>query len=48
MTVRDVTEASERSRAAVIDDWAISTWAAWSSHHRLLRDWLAALTQPTA
>jgi len=43
VTVRDVAEAGERSRAAVIDDWAISTWAAWSLHHGMLRDWLAAL-----
>jgi len=48
VTVRDVAEAGERSRAAVIDDWAISTWTAWSSHHGLLRDWLAALTMTTA
>ena len=48
VTVRDVIEAGERSRAAVIDDWAISTWTAWSSHHGMLRDWLAAPTKPTA
>ena len=47
VTVRDVVQAGERSRPAVIDDWAISTWAAWSSHHATLRDWLAALTEPT-
>ena len=48
MTVRDVAEAGERSRAAVIDDWAISTWTAWSVHQGMLRDWLAALAKPTA
>lgn len=46
VTVRDVVQAGECSRPAVIDDWAISTWAAWSSHHAMLRDWLAALTRP--
>jgi len=48
VTVRDVIEAGGRSRPAVVDDWAISTWAAWSSHHATLRQWLAALTKPTA
>jgi len=48
VTVRDVAEAGERSRAAVVDDWAISTWAAWSLHHGVLRGWLAALARPTA
>ena len=48
VTVRDVIEARERSRAAVVDDWAISTWGAWSLHHGVLRNWLAALSKPTA
>jgi Family of unknown function (DUF5946) len=47
VTVREVVQADERSRPAVINDWAISTWAAWSSHHATLREWLAALTKST-
>jgi Family of unknown function (DUF5946) len=48
VTVRDVIQAGERSRPAAVDDWAISTWAAWSPHHATLRSWLTALTKTTA
>lgn len=47
VTVRDVTEAGERSRRAVIDDWANSAWAAWSVHHASVRAWLAMVLKPS-
>ncbi len=45
VTVRDVADATERSRATVASEWAISTWAAWSAHHDTVRAWLATATR---
>jgi hypothetical protein len=42
VTIRDVGDAAERSRLAVIGDWADSAWAAWSAHHETVRIWLTA------
>jgi hypothetical protein len=48
VTVRDVAEAGERSRLAVVDDWANSAWAAWSVHHATVRAWLAMVMKSNA
>jgi len=48
LTVRDVAEAGERSRLAVVDDWANSAWAAWSVHHATVRAWLAMVMKSNA
>jgi hypothetical protein len=41
VTVRDVADAQEGSRLAVVDEWAACAWAAWSAHHDAVRSWLA-------
>ncbi len=41
VTVRDVTEAGEDVRLAIVEEWATSAWAAWSAHHDTVRGWLA-------
>jgi hypothetical protein len=41
VTVRDVADAGERSRPSIVEDWATSTWAAWSAHHDTIRALLA-------
>ena len=48
VTVRDVADAGQWSRRAIVDDWATSAWAAWSAHHDTVRAWLAQATQPGA
>lgn len=42
ITIREVADVTGNSRPALIDDWAASTWAAWSAHHITVRTWLAA------
>jgi hypothetical protein len=41
VTVRDVTDAREETRAAVASHWAVSTWQAWAAHHAQVHTWLA-------
>ena len=48
VTARDVVHADERSRPAVVDNWAASAWAAWSAHHGTIRAWLATATSRNA
>lgn len=43
VTIRDVIEAAETMRSAVIGDWSISSWAAWSAHRDTIRAWLAEI-----
>jgi hypothetical protein len=42
ITSREVADVSGNSRPALVGDWAISTWAAWSAHHDTIRTWLTA------
>jgi hypothetical protein len=42
ITIREVIHAPDESRLAVIDEWAISSWASWSAHHATVRAWVAA------
>ena len=44
VTVRDVADAPDASRACVVHAMAQATWAAWSAHHRQIRAWLAQAT----
>ena len=37
-----------RSRPAVVNGWATSTWTAWSAHHDTVRAWLARAMQASA
>lgn len=48
VTVRDVADAGERDRPAVVDQWAACAWAAWSAHHDMVRGWLAVAMGPRA
>ncbi|MDR0343657.1 MAG: hypothetical protein LBI49_11245, partial [Nocardiopsaceae bacterium] len=47
VTVRDVADAAERSRADIVERWAVSAWTAWSAHHETIRGWLAASLKAT-
>jgi hypothetical protein len=44
VTVRDVADAPDASRAGVVHAMAQATWAAWSAHHGQIRAWLAEAT----
>lgn len=48
VTVRDVADADQRSRPAIVNGWATSTWTAWSAHHDTVRAWLARAMQASA
>ena len=45
LTVRNLADAAEQDRAALVSDMARAAWAAWSAHHDQIRAWLAAATQ---
>ena len=42
LTVRNLADAAEQDRAALVSDMARAAWAAWSAHHEQIRAWLAA------
>jgi len=44
LTVRNLADAAEQDRPALVSDMATATWAAWSVHHDQIRAWLAAAT----
>jgi hypothetical protein len=44
LTVRNLADAAQQDRAALVSDMATATWAAWSAHHDQIRAWLAAAT----
>lgn len=48
VTVRDVADTDQRSRPAIVNDWATSAWTAWSAHHDTVRAWLAQAMQGSA
>jgi len=54
VTIRDVADAGQPSRPAIVEDWATSAWAAWAAHHDTVCAWLAAsrngrsMTRPPA
>ncbi len=42
LTVSHVQRASDaNAHAAVVREWAVSAWSAWSEHHGLVRNWLS-------
>lgn len=41
LTVRDLADAPEADRAALVREMAAATWAAWTPHHAAIRAWLA-------
>jgi Family of unknown function (DUF5946) len=47
LTVRNLADAAEQDRAALVRDMATATWAAWYGHHDQIRAWLAAATPAT-
>lgn len=42
ITAVDVAHASEGTRARLVEEMAVATWAAWATHHAGIRRWLAA------
>jgi hypothetical protein len=46
VTIRDVADAAENARLALVAEWAASTWTAWSAHHDTIRTWLTAQIGP--
>lgn len=48
VTIRDVADADEQDRPAVADNWATTTWQAWSAHHDTVRAWLTQAMNPDA
>lgn len=40
ITVRDVADSSDSDRSGVVQQWARTTWDAWTKHHELVRSWL--------
>jgi hypothetical protein len=48
LTIVHVYEATEaEDYLCRIQEWARSTWAAWSSHHAIAREWIARATAST-
>jgi Family of unknown function (DUF5946) len=45
VTVIDIVRADTGGRAAAVTTLAISTWSAWSAHHRTVRSWLTEAEQ---
>lgn len=48
VTIRDVADAGEQDRPTVADNWASTTWQAWSAHHDTVRAWLTQAMNPNA
>jgi hypothetical protein len=44
LTVRNLADAAEQDRAALVSTMASAAWMAWSAHHGQIRAWLDVAT----